>query len=233
MTTSSIPDQVAEQIRSHILQAHLRPGDRLPTETDWIRQLSVSRGALREGVRRLESQGLIRVVHGVGMFLGTPEAIATCTRAMRDVMTVSPHDLAEVAEFRRLVECSTARRAAEARPGPAEIAELERLCDRLRPDVPLEDMVRADWEFHLKLAELSSNRLIRGTLQVFRDLLYHNIWETSYSAALRATARELHLTIVRGVAAHDPAAAEAAMHAHMDVLDESIRALPDDAKTGP
>jgi GntR family transcriptional regulator, transcriptional repressor for pyruvate dehydrogenase complex len=211
----------------------MHPGDRLPTEAEWIRQLGVSRGALREGVRQLESQGLIRVVHGVGMFLSNPDAIATCMRAMRDVMTVSGRDLAEVAAFRRVVECFAVRQAA-VNPSPGQIAELERLCGLLRSDIPIDDMVRADWEFHLKLAEMGANRLVRGTILVFRDLLYRNICETSFDAAKRDEAKQLHLAIVRGVAARDPDAAEAAMRAHMDVLDDQIKSMSDhENRTGP
>ena len=53
------PDMVAQQIREQIVEAGLRPGDRVPA--DWLlpETVKVSRGSLREALKVLEFQGLI------------------------------------------------------------------------------------------------------------------------------------------------------------------------------
>ncbi len=51
------------------LQASYRPGDRLPSEPDLASAYGVSRPTIRDVLRSLEGDGLVRRVHGVGTFV--------------------------------------------------------------------------------------------------------------------------------------------------------------------
>jgi GntR family transcriptional regulator len=51
------------------LQSSYRPGDRLPSEPDLATAYGVSRPTIREVLRSLEGDGLVRRVHGVGTFV--------------------------------------------------------------------------------------------------------------------------------------------------------------------
>lgn len=59
VTAGSLRDQVVVAVREGILRGSLRPGERL-TETDLARQLKTSRGPIREALRQLEQEGLVR-----------------------------------------------------------------------------------------------------------------------------------------------------------------------------
>ena len=60
------PDQVAEQIKRWIVQERIEPGGRLPQERDLIGIFSVSKGTVREALKSLEVQGLVRIRTGPG-----------------------------------------------------------------------------------------------------------------------------------------------------------------------
>ena len=60
------PHVVAEQLRELIVSNGLQPGDRLPGAWLVSDTLKVSRGTLREALKVLESQGLIRTKTGPG-----------------------------------------------------------------------------------------------------------------------------------------------------------------------
>ena len=51
------------------LAASYRPGDRLPSEPELASAYGVSRPTIREVLRSLEGDGLVRRVHGVGTFV--------------------------------------------------------------------------------------------------------------------------------------------------------------------
>lgn len=65
----SLAQQVNEQIRSRILRGDFPPGARLPSEAELGEQYGVSRVTIRTAAKMLESQGLVDIRHGSGMFV--------------------------------------------------------------------------------------------------------------------------------------------------------------------
>jgi GntR family transcriptional regulator len=61
--------QAAEQLRSSILDGRRSAGERLPSEPDLAREFGVSRATLRDALRALEDEGLVRRVHGSGTYV--------------------------------------------------------------------------------------------------------------------------------------------------------------------
>lgn len=59
-------DEAADQLRADILRGHYAAGDALPPERELAERLGVSRLTLRAALARLESEGLVRPVHGSG-----------------------------------------------------------------------------------------------------------------------------------------------------------------------
>ncbi len=65
-----LSDQVAHQIRLYIQEHRLMPGDRLPTELVLAERLGVSRAAVREATKGLESLGLVETAPRRGLRVG-------------------------------------------------------------------------------------------------------------------------------------------------------------------
>ena len=59
-------DLVADQIKEAIISKKLPPGERLSDEKDFLKTHKVSKGAMREGVKSLEVQGLVNIKIGPG-----------------------------------------------------------------------------------------------------------------------------------------------------------------------
>ncbi len=60
----SLATAVFEQLRDRILHGHIQPGDSLPSERILVERLQVNRGAVREGLKRLEQAGLVAITQG-------------------------------------------------------------------------------------------------------------------------------------------------------------------------
>ncbi len=63
---SSVVDLVIERIKEAILAQELRPGDYLPTETELVANLGVSKTSVREAIKMLQAQGVVDVQRGRG-----------------------------------------------------------------------------------------------------------------------------------------------------------------------
>ena len=61
--------QLADSISEYITKNQLLPGDALPSENELIAQFSVSRITVRNAVQRLNTEGIVKKIHGKGVFV--------------------------------------------------------------------------------------------------------------------------------------------------------------------
>ena len=67
---SKLRDVVADRLKALIRDEQLRPGDRLPTETELAERFGVSRLSLREATKSLEFLGIVEARPGRGLTVG-------------------------------------------------------------------------------------------------------------------------------------------------------------------
>ena len=98
IVTASIAKQIAEQIRESIMDGRLKADDRLPTEHELAKQFEVSRPTIREALKRLAAQNLIRSRRGPsgGTFVNRPseeEVRSNLTTTMTLLISLGEFDL--------------------------------------------------------------------------------------------------------------------------------------------
>ncbi|MGH9877844.1 MAG: GntR family transcriptional regulator [Nitrososphaerales archaeon] len=74
--SSTLPEKVAEQLRSLVIKGDLNPGVQLPTEPELSKALNVSRSTLRAALDRLEREGVVIRRRGVGTFVTQQPLVA-------------------------------------------------------------------------------------------------------------------------------------------------------------
>jgi GntR family transcriptional regulator, transcriptional repressor for pyruvate dehydrogenase complex len=147
----SAADRAAWGIRALIVSGSYGPGDRLPSERDLAREIAVSRPALREGIRRLRSGGVLESRRGSGTY-------------------VASIDLLGLFEIRVRLEPLAAERAAQQR-NDADLAALARARDGMRDC--LDDPAgydSADATFHAMVARASGSSVLVSTLEMLTEL---------------------------------------------------------------
>lgn len=65
----TLAEIVSERIKTFISENNCEPGDRLPSEKEIIDMLGVSRTIVRESLKTLQSQGIIDIRQGIGIFV--------------------------------------------------------------------------------------------------------------------------------------------------------------------
>ncbi len=111
---SRVSGEVAEQLKQSILLGHFGTGDKLPSERDLAEQFQVSRIAIREALRFLESTGFVATRQGVtgGTFV-TDLSFEHLSNAFVDLFLAEKISVPELVEVRLLVEPEIAGLAAK------------------------------------------------------------------------------------------------------------------------
>lgn len=211
-------DAVTERLRQLIADGELRSGDRLPAEPELIHRLGVSRSVLREAIQRLQALGLVTVRHGSGTFVAAQDDLTACAKLVRTAMALSSAELVQFAELREAIEVFAARQAC-VRATVAEVTDLGLFCEELNRDTDdWEGTMERDFRFHLRLVALTGNTLMQSTLRMLQEFILEGMRRTKPKPSQMPTSRRYHRAIVEAIAHHDSAAAEAAIHAHMNLL---------------
>lgn len=135
------------------------------------------------------------------------------------------HDLVET---RQHLEAVTARLAAE-RATDGDAALLRHRLDRMRETAEsVPDFIEADVEFHLEVARIAGNTVLRDILHSVRALL--RVWIQRAVGADGDTAATLaeHVAVFEAIERRDPDAAATAMGTHMQSASDRLqRSLSD------
>ena len=166
LMTASLAKQIAEQIRESITDGTLKADDQLPTEEELARQFEVSRPTIREALKRLAAQSLIRSRRGPtgGTFINRPsheEVSSSLTTATALLVSLGEFKVPEIMEARQELEVLCVRQAAvrceqadlEAMAREVEVQRLASTSD--------EDFCASDVRFHRAIADATHNSVLK------------------------------------------------------------------------
>ena len=150
---------VANAIRDQILDGTVKPGDPLPSESELAQQFGVNRSTLREGIRLLEANGLVRRRGGKRLFASVPLGADLSARICH-TLVLQDVTFRELWETHMTMEPPTAGFAALRRE-PADLAALEENLRNTRDALARwESVEELDVEFHALVAQSAHNRAL-------------------------------------------------------------------------
>ena len=166
LATESLPKQIAQQIRQAIVEGRLRADDRLPGEEELAARYGVSRPTIREALKRLAAQNLIRSRRGPagGTFVNRPNQ-----EELRDALTTAAmlgvglgeFDLADIAQARRELELICCRLAVENQDSAQFAIMAEELHSQAQGSLSDEAFCASDVRFHRALVDACHNRILQ------------------------------------------------------------------------
>ncbi|MEU8542289.1 FCD domain-containing protein [Streptomyces sp. NPDC048717] len=163
---------VLESVEEQVLAGELKAGDRLPPERELAQALGVSRSALREALRVMETIGVLVATAGRGPDAGArivqnpDDALG---RLLRLHVALGSYSLEDVLEARVTLERSSFEAAARF-ADEEQLAEAARLLERMRePDLSITEFNDLDTRFHVYIARVSGNELISTLTSAVRE----------------------------------------------------------------
>ena len=169
-------EEVVGRVRDMLSGGELKPGERLPSEREFSRQLNISRSALREALRTLEIAGVVELRKGRsgGAFItrGNPNVVSDSMADLLRLGNVSWHDLTEA---RIWIEAVIVRVACE-RATAKDIRALEDNIDNamaLFEKGQLMAKTEVLIEFHNLLARATRNPVLVMVTRTLTDMMLY------------------------------------------------------------
>ncbi len=206
---TSLPEEVALQVKLSIKAGDWKPGEKLPSEAELAESFGVNRLTVRMALQKLNTLGLVETRVGEGTYVRDFDL----GRYLAEVSDfyLTPEMIRSVEEFRKIIEVESVRLALE-RATPEELDALGAHCDQYdalvrrafaRPEfdpAEIDEMVQADCEFHHAVVRMSKNPLYVYAYAVARESIIrylHQIFE--HRLAMTANHRDL---LLKGTAQH-------------------------------
>lgn len=188
-------ERVYRNIREWLISAKLPPGEFL-SEIDLAQRCGTSRTPVREACTRLMQDKWLSRIRRKG-FLVTP---------------ISVRDIIDMYEYRKLLECFSVERVSQT-ADEEQVRELHVIvAPENCPSAELPDILRANTEFHRRLAELAGNQRVISQLNL--TLAHVSRLDTLCTQTVPGWIG--HSDILRAIEAHQPDAARRAMEVHID-----------------
>jgi GntR family transcriptional repressor for pyruvate dehydrogenase complex len=207
-------EQIAAQIQELIEQGKLKHGDQLPPERELAKIFRVSRHSVREAFRTLEEKSLLRSRVGSGTYVileDEPSVVHLLTRAIQK----EKGKLADIFQFRRMIEPQIARGAAEnaSRKDIGAISKILKYQRETKGDI--EDFIELDKAFHLALAKATGNEVLYHIVERINDILSESRAKVLQNPTRMKHSLKGHEKILEALLRGDPGKADHAMRNHL------------------
>lgn len=210
--SNDLSSDIAESIRNSIIKGDLLVDERLPSETELSDKFSVSRPTVREALKRLAAQNLIRTERGAsgGAFVNRlryEDAYDQHVTTNILLLSMNEVDFETACEARFALERACAPLAAHRRSSDhlaTMRAEIER---QKQADLSDEAFCASDVAFHRALVDAAQNPVLSYQLAGAVEAMQPLMNMITYSARSREMVAGLHTRITDALEAQEGAAA--------------------------
>ena len=210
------PDVLADDLRERILRGDFPEGTALPPERELVNQTRMSRATIREALRILEVQGLVRVKTGRagGAYVSRPgqdsmaDSVDLLIRARRIRIPA-------LLETREAIEPFCAQLAAKRRTDE-DLGRLEAANEAMAAAGTLAEFLQANVDWHVAVAVAGRNELLTGFMQALARGIYASTDNQGFvDDDVRMTTLRAHRAVTKAIRAQDPDAASRRMSRHV------------------
>jgi len=213
-------NEVMESLASSIREGLIKPGDKLPTESEIVARFDVSRTVVREAISRLQANRLVETRHGVGTFALAPAPDHGNFR-ITDVDFDTVSDVIALLELRISLETEAAGLAAQRR-SEHNLVAMQDMLNAFAGAIEAEsDAVPSDFQFHMEVARATGNRHFADLMNYLGTMIIPRARVNTPNRApegrllyLRRVHGE-HESIFSAIRNQDTDAARAAMRTHL------------------
>ena len=226
-------DEVVSQLEQQILNGDFQQGDKLPSESILSEQAGVSRRAIRDALKILETKGLIEVRKGSGAFVARNDYDLYLNSLVENVSSYLSNaraKLENVLQFRVLIEGSAVE-ALAMRHDSESINALNENLSQQRNALHNKDTKaynNAHWNFHLSLVDGLNNPIIHMLYEQVAGLIRDRMMVKGQDLSIMEHSIQEHTAIIEKIEAGDARGSRQALISHFDLALANLSNMPEE-----
>jgi len=225
----TIVQQVMDEVKNMIASGKLKPGDRIPTETELSQMFGIGRSTVREAIKIFQYLGILKSSTRKGTFVCDYSNISV--EAITWSILLRTNEIFELVELRDVIEGRSVIVLAEkARSDPKGtepvIAELENQIERMADAMQrssIEELSDADYEFHKIVVNSCDNGVFSSIYETLRSFMREEIHKTNLLETARSSGFAEHKIILACIKTGDSRGAARAFQIHINGIRDQLR----------
>lgn len=162
------PKALEEKLSEFI--SHCQVQDKLPTESELMKEYGVSRSMLREVLKSFEARGIIVSKQGSGRYVQNPDFVAQLNDCWKGLLNAASDQLLDLLDIRAVLEINSTQTAINCAT-PEQLRylaeQVERMQEKAAAGLPFTE---EDRKFHTMIFSSSGNSVMVNLLNIFWDL---------------------------------------------------------------
>lgn len=197
---------IIDSIKTLLLTRQIRPGDKLPTETELAESLQISRGSVREAMKILSSFGIVSIRRGDGTYVSE-----NMTGGLFDPllfqMILTDYDKHKLLELRELMEIGMMKIVLEQASDEA-IKNIRKAHENMAMAVESSqatsrELAQLDSDFHVAIVQATANPLVQKIYGFVMEMFLPSLETSVIRGNHGRFSVQLHENILQGLEARD------------------------------
>ena len=164
MSPKALEEKLSELI------AHCQVQDKLPTESELMKEYGVSRSMLREVLKSFEARGIIVSKQGSGRYVQNPDFVAQLNDCWKGLLNAASDQLLDLLDIRAVLEINSTQTAINCAT-PEQLRYLAEQVERMKEKAAAgETFTEEDRKFHTMIFSSTGNSVMANLLNIFWDL---------------------------------------------------------------
>jgi len=214
-----LSEKVIIELKKHIRDTGMEPGDKLPSERELSQNLGVSRATVREAIKCMENEGVLETKQGRGTFVRSNSMNIEKIPVPTDN---TKRELLEALRVRRALENLAVELAVE-NINEEQAEKLREYGEKLEEKWEKNELAPdIDLEFHKLLYRASGNGILNKIIKGFNDIFYEFWFDPLDQEGFAQKTMPLHKELYEEIVAKNTSNAKEVINEIIDIVAEDI-----------
>lgn len=196
VNSESVVQQIINSLTDAMIHRQLRPGDKIPTETELAEALGVGRNSVREAIKILVYLGVLEIRRAEGTFVCEGFSESMIDPMIYGIILDKEDSYENLMELREMIEVGVMQLAMTKR-NDEKLQSLQEKLDTMKEEISkgesnVEKVFWADNAFHDEISEMGQNPLVDKINQVVRVLTHSMRYQTVQNMLESGRGQELY-----------------------------------------